>query len=198
MQKRTTELASEGDLRSRAVSRLTGDGLGAYQGASQAFGVLYELAASPSTAADALALLHELQVHQVELDLQAEELRGSRAELEAALRRQVQLYDSAPVGYLTVEAEGVVRELNLGAAALLGRERQALLGQTLFALLEQRSARELRAVMMSVGAGQHGKFCVLQLSRPEAPPRIVYATVSTDPGDAGACLVALMDAGAHD
>jgi hypothetical protein len=50
--------------------------------ATDAFRVLFELASSPDTAGDALALLHELQVHQVELDMQTEELMHSRAELE--------------------------------------------------------------------------------------------------------------------
>jgi hypothetical protein len=83
------------DLRSRAASRLTG--LAATKGstasAADALSVLHALASSPQTAADALTLLHELQVHQVELDLQAQELQESRAELESALRRQIELYD---------------------------------------------------------------------------------------------------------
>ena len=69
------------DLRSRAVSMLTAQRVPASRppSASEALKVLHDLAASPATAADALALLHELQVHQVELDLQAEALRESRA-----------------------------------------------------------------------------------------------------------------------
>ena len=55
-------------------------------------------------------MLHELQVHQVEVDLQDEELRRSRLELETSLNRQVQLYDYAPVGYLTVDCKAVLRE----------------------------------------------------------------------------------------
>jgi hypothetical protein len=83
------------NLRHRATSRLSA-GAGATRApvsASNALAVLHDLASSPETAADALALLHELQVHQVELDLQADELRESRAGLETALRRQTDLYD---------------------------------------------------------------------------------------------------------
>jgi len=74
-------------LRLRAASRLPGaaGAKGAAGGATDALAVLHELASSPATAADALALLHELQVHQIELQLQDEELRRSRAELESAL-----------------------------------------------------------------------------------------------------------------
>ena len=99
---------------------MTGDAQGAMQMATAAYGVLHELASSPTTAADALALLHELQVHQVELDLQAEELRASRMELEAALRRQIQLYDAAPVGHATIDPSCTLLELNLTGAAMLG------------------------------------------------------------------------------
>lgn len=193
MPKTTTETATHGDLRSRAVSKLTAGPHG-HQSAAQAFGVLHELASSPSTAADALALLHELQVHQVELELQAEELRGSRAELEAALRRQLQLYESAPVSCFTVDLGGALRELNLTGAALLGGERELLLGQPLFAFLAPNSARELRAVLMSVSEGRRSKVCALQLIGREGDSRPVYATVSADPAG-GAFLVALMDAG---
>ncbi len=98
---------SHADLRLSALKRLTGQA-GSHEtrlDASAAFGVLYELASSPSTAASALALLHELQVYQVELELQDEELRRSRAELEATLMRQVQIYDFAPVASLpSIEA----------------------------------------------------------------------------------------------
>src|ERR1035438_2766978 len=111
------------DLRSRAVAHLKGPDAQARADGSAALGVLYELASSPSTAPNALALLHELQVHQVEVDLQDEELRRSRLELETSLNRQVQLYDYAPVGYLTVDCNAVLRELNQTGATLLRFER---------------------------------------------------------------------------
>lgn len=189
----TTETATCGDLRSRAVSRLN-PGAHAHQNAGHALGVLHELASSPATASDALAVLHELQVHQVELELQAEELRGWRTALEAALRRQTQLYESAPVSYFTLDLGGAVRELNQTGAALLGAERKVLLGQLLSVFLAPHSARELRALLMSAGDGLRGKVCELQLSGHRAGSRKVYATVSADPVG-GAFLVALMDAG---
>ena len=78
---------------------------------------------SPSTA----ALLHELQVHQIELEMQNEELRRSKLELEDAHHRQVDLYDFAPVGYVTLAGDGVIIAANLTAATLLGVERGSLL-----------------------------------------------------------------------
>ncbi|MFA5083350.1 MAG: PAS domain S-box protein [Hydrogenophilaceae bacterium] len=78
-------------------------------------------------AADLPRLLHELQVHQTELEMQNEELRGVRAELEASRERLLELYEFAPAGYLTLDHEGRITEANLRAADLLGMARTNLL-----------------------------------------------------------------------
>ena len=69
------------------------------------------------------ALVHELQVHQVELEMQNDEIRRTQAELETALvKKYTDLYDFAPVAYLTLDQNGLVLEANLTAARLLGTE----------------------------------------------------------------------------
>ena len=75
---------------------------------------------------DARALLHELQVHQVELEMQNEELQRARTAAEEASERYYDLFDFAPVGYYLWDREAVILEVNLAGAALLGLERQAV------------------------------------------------------------------------
>ncbi|MHC1789729.1 PAS domain-containing protein [Solidesulfovibrio sp.] len=70
--------------------------------------------------------LHELRVHQIELEMQNEELRRSQAELDAVRARYFDLYDLAPVGYCTVSREGRIEETNLTAATLLNTTRSEL------------------------------------------------------------------------
>lgn len=75
---------------------------------------------------DTRQMMHELEVHQIELELQNEELRLSQESLDAARARYFDLYDLAPVGYCTIDESGLILEANLTAANMLGVTRCAL------------------------------------------------------------------------
>lgn len=80
-----------------------------------------------ATDVDAQRLLHELEVHQIELEMQNEELREARVELESALARYTEMFEFAPIGYVTISLEGALHESNHAAARLLGAARSQLL-----------------------------------------------------------------------
>jgi two-component system, cell cycle sensor histidine kinase and response regulator CckA len=84
-----------------------------------------ELAVMSGT--DLQKLVHELSVHQVELEMQNEELRQSREQLEESRSEFANLYDFAPVGYLTFDKTGAITRANLTATGLLGMERSLLI-----------------------------------------------------------------------
>jgi PAS domain S-box-containing protein len=77
-------------------------------------------------------LIHELEVHQIELKMQNDELRRIQGELEKTLDRYSHLYDFSPVGYFTLSEKEIIEEVNLTGAALIGIERNDLIGKPFF------------------------------------------------------------------
>jgi len=84
---------------------------------------------SPGAAEEPLRLLHELQVHQIELEMQNAELRQARDEMDRALEQYSDLFDFAPVGYLNLDRNRTILIINLTFASLLGIERSMLIGR---------------------------------------------------------------------
>ncbi len=102
-----------------------------------------EVLLSKDEVADTQRLLHELQLHKIELEIQNQDLRESQQALEEARDRYAKLYDFAPVGYLTLDKQGLVLDLNLTAAAMLGRERSRILNTPLATLFASGSRQAL-------------------------------------------------------
>lgn len=78
------------------------------------------------SAVDGARLLHELQVHHIELEMQNDALQQSRDDMEALLAGYIELYDDAPVGYLTLDQLGTIRQMNVTGARLLGIDRERM------------------------------------------------------------------------
>ncbi len=124
-----------------------------------------KLVALPITEADALALVHELQVHQIELELQNEELRRAQIQIMALGAKYRELYDFAPVGYLSLDTKGRIVEANLAAAALLGLVRRDLIKKRFSLFLSVESQAEYRyflKVLSDTGTKQTHEFALPQ------------------------------------
>src|SRR6187551_731709 len=134
----------------------------------------------PRSALQTHRLLLELQVHQVELEMQNEELRRSRAAVEEGLARYTELYDFAPAGYFTFFRDGTIREVNLPGARLLGTDRGRVLGRTLNGFLSPAERGTFAAWLEAVFSGAAPKGHVSWLLGRETAPRAVEfeATVS--------------------
>ncbi len=95
------------------------------------------------SARDIQELVHELGTHQIELEMQNEELRKVRDELESSRNQYAELYDFAPVGYFTIDARGLIEGVNLSGAHLLGIERGLLLKRPFSSFIAEAADREI-------------------------------------------------------
>jgi len=139
-------------------------------------------AAANQTAHDNERLLHELQVHQIELEMQNEDLRSARAQLEAALKRYTDLYDFSPLAYFTLDRIGTILQTNVAGARLLGLERSHLGHTRLGAFIATHELPGLNAFLGQVFDAQPVPARELHLAGDHAPPRIVSieATLAPD------------------
>jgi PAS domain S-box-containing protein len=114
---------------------------------------------------DAHKALHELHVHQFELEMQNEELRRAQLELDGLRARYFDLYNLAPVGYFTVNERGRMAEVNTTAASMLGEPRDELMGRLLTRFIsndDQDTYHHLRQHLLDTGQRQS---CELQMVR---------------------------------
>ncbi len=114
-------------------------------------------------ATDPQRLLHELEVHQVELEMQNTELQEARDRMEALLEKYTDLYDFAPVGYFSLDEQGRILEVNLTGAALLGVERSRLIHERLPRFVVRASQPILLAFLAQVFAGPGKRACEAML-----------------------------------
>jgi PAS domain S-box-containing protein len=110
-------------------------------------------------------LIHELRVHQVELEMQNEELRKAQAEIESSRSRCADLYDFAPAGYYPLDQMGIVKELNLSGAKLLGVERSLIIDKPFQVFIAPEYADTFTHHRLSVLRNVERQRCELKLVR---------------------------------
>lgn len=136
-------------------------------------------------------LIHELRIAQIELELQNEELRESRAAAEEGRARYAELYDFAPVGYVTLTLDGTIVESNLASARLLGCERTRLRGTRLEVYVETADRPVVSDFLQRVFSNPAESTCEVTLSSSDRPARIIQidATVSRTAQECHAVLI---------
>src|SRR5664279_3083356 len=151
---------------------------------------------SHTPAADVQKVVHELGVHQVELEMQNEELRRTELELMRSRDRLSDLYDFAPVGYLTINSEGTVLEANLTAAKMLGVVRNRLVAQPFSRFIEHNSQDTFYRHRRAVFSSSKPDMCELVLrraDRPGLPVHLESLPVTSYAVRIRQCRIALVD-----
>jgi signal transduction histidine kinase/CheY-like chemotaxis protein len=142
------------------------------------------LRAEPVNAERLAALLHELRVYQEEIGVQTAQLVDAQQALEESRDRYVELYDFAPIGYMTLGVNGIIIEINLTGASLLGKERANVLGLPFAGYVNQRDQSRVSDFILRC-RGQNALSTVELVLRTPAGDRIVqlvgkYSTAALD------------------
>jgi PAS domain S-box-containing protein len=143
-----------------------------------------KLVVKPSTVladADARRMLHELEVHQIELEMQNTELRIARDESEALLDKYTELYDFAPVGYFTLANDSTIRLANLTGAAMVGIGRANLIGRTFCMLVAPGQRTGFKVFLKQVFASETKQSGEFELADGNLATRIVTIEARRSP-----------------
>ena len=141
---------------------------------------------------DVMKLIHELQVHQIELEMQNEQLNQAYEATGTALKKYTMLYDFAPMGYFTLDREGRIGELNFTAAEMLGDKRFALINSNIKLYISETSLPVFKKFFAKVYSGCSKESCKVVFGGNEGPSCSVYMEGILT-GDDQQCLVSVVD-----
>jgi len=141
---------------------------------------------------DVKKLLHELQVHQIELEMQNEELRNAYETAETALKKYTMLYDFAPMGYFTLDSEGSICELNFTGADMLGERRFSLINSNFKLFISEASLPVFNNFFSKVYVTNAKESCEVMLGYDKKPLCFVYME-GVVIGDDQKCLLSVVD-----
>jgi nitrogen fixation negative regulator NifL len=145
-----------------------------------------------TTAVETARLVHELQVHQIELEMQNEELRQAHAQVETLLAQYTDLYDFAPTGYMTLDREGTIQLVNVTGARLFGVERSRLVNRRFGLLVAEGDRRAFSDFLQKVFASQVKECCEVTLPQEGSQPLVVEIE-GTRSADGQECRAVVLD-----
>jgi len=141
---------------------------------------------------DVKKLLHELQVHQIELEMQNDELIKANETAETALRKYTMLYDFAPMGYFTLEPDGSIFELNFTGAEMIGDKRISLVGANFKLFISEASKPEFNKFFKRVYTSNSKESCTVKLGYENKPLHLAYMEGIVLSGETQ-CLLSVID-----
>jgi PAS domain S-box-containing protein len=171
--KETTQLNAE--LRRQAESKLSK--------------LSKKTAQAPKTNADIQRLVQELQVHQIELEMQNDELLQARMQLESTLNMYIELYAFAPVGYFTLARDGTIRHCNLTGAKLMGVGLSGLIGRRFDIFISPESRPTFDIFLDKVFTSQNKEICDVVIEAKGPAPFWVHIIGACETSDdkVGSC-----------
>jgi len=146
----------------------------------------------PAIEADVKKLLHELQVHQIELEMQNEELIQANQTAETALKKYTMLYDFAPMGYFTLDNSGSIIDLNFTGADMLGEKRFSLVNANFKLFISEDSKALFSKFFKKVFASNAKESCEAVLGYENSKLIKVYMEGIVT-GDDRNCLLSVVD-----
>ena len=146
----------------------------------------------PVKETDVKRLLHQLQVHQIELEMQNEELQHAYEIAETALKKYTMLYDFAPMGYFTLDSDGSICELNFTGAEMLGDKRFSLVNSNFKLFVSEDSKPVFNNFFSKVYTGNAKESCEVMLGYDKNPLCLVYMEGIVT-GDDRKCLLSVVD-----
>lgn len=158
MKKKQSDHSPADELRRRAEERLREKPVAANQVQNEA---------------DLRRLQHELEVHQIELEMQNEELQRAQAETRAALEKYTDLYDFAPTGYFSLSSNGTILAVNLTGARLVGIERARLLNRCFTDLILEAGRPAFHSFLQRTFTGEGREICEVTLLTEGTSSRVV-------------------------
>jgi PAS domain S-box-containing protein len=151
-------------------------------------------AATPAAESDTKRLVHELEVHQIELEMQNEELVKARAEVEAILHQYTDLYDFAPIGYFTLASDGTIHQVNLAGASLLCVERGKLIQRRFGVFVSAESRATFSDFLEKVFSANGSKeTCEVALQKDGSAPLCVHIEANTKDKQRETCHAVMVD-----
>lgn len=141
---------------------------------------------------DEKRLVHELQVHQIELEMQNEELRQANERAETALKKYTMMYDFAPMGYFTLDSNSSICEMNFTGAELLGDRRFSLMNSNFKLYVSAETLPVFNNFLSMVYLGRTKESCKVMIGSDQDNFHPVYIEAVVT-GDDGKCLLSVID-----